>query len=147
MTLNTPKAILDILWMLWSLDVAVLDVTYFWCFDSHPLCVVHFCLGPTVVYPNHVGYSPLCSLNHLQFAFTLAVLAIECYHCLSNLTNAEQWRRKVIYAGWSTEISAPLREVSLHMGGGTVRQWNGFMLSLVEAMGAKLCPQWNSAST
>ena len=36
------------------------------------ICVVHFCLGPTVVYPNHVGYSPLCSLNQLQFAFTHA---------------------------------------------------------------------------
>ena len=32
--------------------------------------MVHFCLGPTVVYTNHVGYSPLCSLNQLQFAFT-----------------------------------------------------------------------------
>ena len=32
--------------------------------------MVHFCLGPTVVYSNHVGYSPLCSLNQLQFAFT-----------------------------------------------------------------------------
>ena len=83
---------------------------------------------------------------HLQAI--IAVLAIEYHHCLSNLTNAEQWRRKVIYAGWSTgNIGAPHREVSLPMGGGTVRQWNGFMLPLVEAMGAKLCPHWNSAST
>ena len=38
--------------------------------------MVHFCLGPTVVYTNHVGYSPLCSLNQLQFAFTQSSLQI-----------------------------------------------------------------------
>ena len=40
-------------------------------------CVVHFCLGPTVVYTNHVGYSPLCSLNQLQFAFTRSAPSVE----------------------------------------------------------------------
>ena len=49
--------------------------------------MVHFCLGSTVVYPNHVGYSPLCSLNQLQFAFTLpgALRRVCWFHVRKNV--------------------------------------------------------------
>ena len=60
-------------WMLRTFDALIVILLY----------VVHFSLGPTVVCPNHVGYSPLCSLNRLQFAFTPAVVG---YRNVSNIS-------------------------------------------------------------